>query len=97
MIRAFYGLTHNPFDPRDLELLPLQRDIYDTLLVHCQQGGLCLVLGTPGTGKSVIKQALQRLPENQHLVAAVARTLHTYTNTVKILCDAFRVEFEHSG
>jgi type II secretory pathway predicted ATPase ExeA len=97
MIRAFYGLTHNPFDPRDLELLPLQRDIYDTLLVHCQQGGLCLVLGTPGTGKSVIKQALQRLPENQHLVAAVARTLHTYTNTVKILCDAFRVEFEHSA
>jgi MSHA biogenesis protein MshM len=38
--------------------------------------------------------SLQRLPENQHLVATVARTLHTYTNTVKILCDAFRVEFE---
>lgn len=97
MIRAFYGLTQNPFDPRDLELLPQQREIHDTLLVHCQQGGLCLVLGTPGTGKSVIKQALQRLPENQYLVAAVARTLHTYTNTVKILCDAFRIEFEHSA
>lgn len=97
MIRAFYGLTQNPFDPRDLELLSQQQDIYDTLLVHGQQGGLCLVLGAPGTGKSVIKQALQRLPENQHLVAAVARTLHTYTNTVKILCDAFRIEFEHSA
>ena len=29
------------------------------------------------------------LPENQYLVATVARTLHSYTNTVKILCDAF--------
>jgi type II secretory pathway predicted ATPase ExeA len=70
---------------------------FDTLKVHCQQGGLCLVLGSPGTGKSVIKQALQRLPDNQHLVATVGRTLHTYTNTVKILCEAFRVEFDSSA
>ena len=97
MIRAFFGLTQNPFDRRDLELLPGQQEILDTLAVHCQQGGLCLVLGIPGTGKSVIKHALQRLPENQHLVATVARTLHTYTNTVKILCDAFRIEFHHSA
>ena len=97
MIRAFFGLTQNPFDRRDLELLPAQQEILDTLAVHCQQGGLCLVLGIPGTGKSVIKQALQRLPDNQHLVATVARTLHTYTNTVKILCDAFRIEFHSSA
>jgi MSHA biogenesis protein MshM len=97
MIRSFFGLTQNPFDRRELELLPPQQEIYDTLKVHCQQGGLCLLLGLPGTGKSVIKQALQRLPEKQHLVAAVGRTLHTYTNTVKILCDAFRVEFESSA
>src|SRR5260370_17441466 len=97
MIRSFYGLTQNPFDRRELELLPPQREIHDTLKVHCQQGGLCLVLGVPGTGKSVIKQSLQRLPENQYLVASVARTLHTYTNTVKILCDAFRIEFESSA
>ena len=97
MIRSFYGLTQNPFDHRELELLPQQQEIHDTLKVHCQQGGLCLVLGVPGTGKSVIKQSLQRLPENQHLVATVGRTLHTYTNTVKILCDAFRIEFESSA
>ena len=97
MIRAFYGLTENPFAMRDLELLPQQREIHETLKVHCQQGGLCLVLGVPGTGKTVIKDSLTRLPENQHLVATVARTLHTYNNTVKILCDAFRIEFEHSA
>ena len=97
MIRSFFGLVRNPFDLREIDLLPGQQEILDTLKVHCQQGGLCLVLGVPGTGKSVIKQALQRLPENQHLVASVARTLHTYTNTVKILCEAFRVEFETSA
>ncbi len=97
MIRAFYGLTQNPFDARELELLPGQQEIHDTLKVHCQQGGLCLVLGVPGSGKTVIKQSLQRLPENQHLVACVGRTLHTYTNTVKILCEACRVEFESNA
>jgi len=97
MIRSFYGLTHDPFDLRDLELLPQQQEIHDTLKVHCQQGGLCLVLGVPGTGKSVIKQSLQHLPDNQYLIATVARTLHTYTNTVKILCDAFRIEFESNA
>src|ERR1700684_2434805 len=97
MIRAFYGLTQNPFDARELELLPPQREIHDTLKVHCQQGGLCLVLGVPGTGKSIIKQSLQRLPEKQSLRACVGRTLHTYTNTVKILCEAFRVEFESNA
>jgi MSHA biogenesis protein MshM len=97
MIRSFFGLTRNPFDARDLQLLPQQQEIHDTLKVHCQQGGLCLVLGVPGTGKSVLKQSLQRLPDNQYVVASVGRTLHTYTNTVKILCDAFRVEFESNA
>jgi MSHA biogenesis protein MshM len=97
MIRAFFAITRYPFDNRELELLPHQQEIQDTLKVHCQQGGLCLVLGSPGTGKSVIKQSLQRLPDNQHLVATVGRTLHTYTNTIKILCDAFRIEFESSA
>lgn len=97
MIRSFFGLTQNPFDLRDLQLLPQQQEIHDILKVHCQQGGLCLVLGVPGAGKSVIKQSLERLPENQHLVATVGRTLHTYTNTIKILCDSFRIEFESSA
>lgn len=97
MIRSFYGLSQDPFDLRDLQLLPGQQEIHDTLTVHCQQGGLCLVLGIPGTGKSVLRQSLQRLPEKQHLVATVARTLHTYTNTVKILCDAFRIEHQSNA
>jgi type II secretory pathway predicted ATPase ExeA len=97
MIRSYFGLTDNPFALRDIDLLPHQQEIHDTLRVHCQQGGLCLVVGRPGTGKSVIKESLKKLPEKEHLVATIARTLHTYTNTVKILCEAFRIEFESSA
>ena len=97
MIRSYFGLTDNPFAMRDLQLLDHQQEIHDTLRVHCQQGGLCLIVGRPGTGKSVIKESLKTLPEKEYLVATVARTLHTYTNTVKILCEAFRIEFESSA
>ena len=97
MIRSYFGLSDNPFTLRDIELLEHQREIHDTLKVHCQQGGLCLIVGSPGTGKSAIKEALKRLPEKEYLVAPVGRTLHTYTNTVKILCEAFCVEFESSA
>ena len=88
MIRAFYGLADNPFSSRSLKLLPQQQEVYDTLRVHCQQGGLSLVLGIPGTGKSVIKEAILQGSDKRQLVTSVSRTLHTYTNTVKILCEA---------
>jgi len=97
MIRSFYGIAENPFSTRHITLLPQQQEIHDTLRVHCQQGGLCLVLGIPGTGKSVIKEFLEQGPDKRQLVASVARTLHTYTNTVKILCGAFRIEFDGSS
>lgn len=97
MIRSYFGLTDNPFALRDIQLLAHQQEIHDTLRVHCQQGGLCLVVGRPGTGKTVIKESLKKLPDKEYVVAPVSRTLHTYTNTVKILCEAFRIEFESSA
>lgn len=97
MIRSFFGLTETPFYPRRLKLLPQQQDIHDTLCVHCQQGGLCLVVGSPGTGKSVIKEAIAQAADKRQLVAPVARTLHTYTNTIKILCEAFLIDFDGSS
>jgi len=49
-----------------------------------------------GTGKSIIKSAIQQQSTKQTLVVHVARTLHTYINTIKILCQAFNVEYEGS-
>jgi type II secretory pathway predicted ATPase ExeA len=93
MIRSFYGISENPFSNENLTLLPGQTDIYDTLKVHSTQGGFCLVMGMPGTGKTVIKDFLKNNASKQTLVVTVGRTLHTYTNTIKILCQAFRIDF----
>lgn len=95
MIRAFYGIERNPFATDGCELLSQQTDVYDTLKVHCQQGGLCLLIGVPGTGKTMIKESLRhRADDKRMMVVSVARTLHTYTNTIKILCQAFNIEFD---
>ena len=64
----------------------------DTLLVHCQQGGLCVIVGEPGTGKSVIKQALCQKDPKRLITPVVNRTLHTYHSTLRILCEAFQID-----
>ena len=96
MIRAHFGLERDPFAHGDggdpLTLLPHQQDILDTLRVHCQQGGLCLVVGEPGTGKSVIKQALCARDPKRLIAPVVNRTLHTYHSTLRILCEAFQLD-----
>lgn len=96
MIRSYFGIEDNPFSIENVSLLNHQQEIYDTLRVHCQQGGLCLVLGTPGTGKTVIKEILKQNEDKRILVVTVARTLHTYINTIKILCQAFNIDYEGS-
>ena len=93
MIRSHFGLESNPFDTtRKAALLPHQQDVFETLKVHAQQGGLCLVMGEPGTGKSVIKHAMLTHDPKRMITPAIARTLHTYTNTLHILCEAFQIE-----
>src|SRR4030042_2038416 len=96
MIRAFYGLSQNPFSTEGITLLEPQQQVYDTLKVHNQQGGLCLVLGSPGTGKTVIKETIKLNADKRMIVVTIARTLHTYINTIKILCQAFNIEYEGS-
>ena len=94
MIRAHFGLQKNPFAPEQLALLAHQQEVFDILKVHAQQGGLCLVLGEPGTGKSVLKDALLAHDPKRLITPVVNRTLHTYHNTLRILCEAFQIEFE---
>ena len=92
MIRSYFGLSDNPFSQRDIQLRPQQQEIYDALKVHSQQGGLCMILGIPGTGKTVIRDFIKESAGDQQVVASVARTLHTYCNTIKVLCEAFTIE-----
>jgi len=94
MLRSHFGLLRNPFDPESISLLAHQQEVFDILRVHAQQGGLCLVLGEPGTGKSVLKQALLNHDPKRMITPVVNRTLHTYHNTLRILCEAFQIQFE---
>jgi MSHA biogenesis protein MshM len=94
VIRAHFGLAKAPFSSENLALLPHQQEVLDTLRVHCQQGGLCVIIGEPGTGKSVIKQALCQHDPKRIMTPVVNRTLHTYHSTVRILCEAFQIESE---
>lgn len=93
MIRSYFGLQQNPFSLENVKLLPHQQEVYDILKVHSWQGGLCLLMGEPGVGKSVIKDALKQQAEKRMVIVSVSRTLHTYTNTIKILCQAFNVDY----
>jgi type II secretory pathway predicted ATPase ExeA len=92
MIRSHFGIEQNPFDQQKPALLPQQQEIFETVKVHAQQGGLCIIMGEPGTGKSVIKQAIINHDPKRMITPAIARTLHTYTNTLHILCAAFKIE-----
>jgi MSHA biogenesis protein MshM len=92
MIRAHFGLDRNPFSQDNLTLLPQQQDVFDILRVHCQQGGLCIIVGEPGTGKSVIKHALVNHDPKRLITPVVNRTLHTYHSVLRILCEAFQID-----
>jgi type II secretory pathway predicted ATPase ExeA len=55
---------------------------------------LCLVTGEPGTGKSALRAALAQHDPKRLVTPTVTRTLHTYHNTIRILCQAFEIEFD---
>jgi MSHA biogenesis protein MshM len=97
MIRAFYGIDTNPFSTDNITLLDLQQEVFDILKVHSHQGGLCLLMGEPGTGKTMIRTAINQQADKTSLVITIGRTLHTYYNTVKMLCHAFKIEHKGSS
>lgn len=94
MLKAYFGLAKPPFHSDSISLMSHQQDILDTLRVHCQQGGLCLILGDPGTGKTVIKDALATFDTQRLISPVVSRTLHTYYNTLRIFCQAFKLDVD---
>lgn len=93
-IRSFFGISDDPFNTDNITLLKHQQEVYDILKVHSYQGGFCLLMGEPGTGKTAIKDSIKQNADKQIMIISVARTLHTYINTIKMLCNAFNIEFQ---
>jgi type II secretory pathway predicted ATPase ExeA len=93
MIRSYFGIRHQPFSiTEDAPLLEHQQRHFDVLKVHSQQGGFCLVIGEPGTGKSVLKNAIIRYDPAQWITPVINRSLHTWPNLLRLLCQAMEVD-----
>jgi type II secretory pathway predicted ATPase ExeA len=94
MIKSYFGLKTTPFiiDTKKTILLKHQQRHLDILKVHTQHGGLCVILGEPGTGKSILKNALTELDPNQTITLVINRSLHTWRNILRLLCQALELE-----
>jgi MSHA biogenesis protein MshM len=94
MIKQTFGLTKEPFSRTGNGLFPQQHKIFDIIKTHSQHGGLTVITGQPGVGKSVIKEALEELgQEKEIMVVTCSRTMHTYFNILKQLAHSMEIEF----
>lgn len=90
MIKEIFGIPMEPFKREHPPLLKNQQDIMDVLLIHARQGGLNLVVGEPGTGKSVLRKEIERLGDGkkEYVIATIQRTIHTYSMILDQILDA---------
>ena len=93
MIKSYFGLTHDPFHTNSTTaLLDHQKRHFEILKVHNQQGGVCVILGEPGTGKTVLKNAVLHHNQKEWITPVINRSLHTWHNMLRLLCEAFELE-----
>lgn len=93
MIRSYFGITQNPFLIDEKQpLLPHQQRHLDIINIHSQQGGFCLILGEPGTGKTVLKNAIIHHNTKQWITPVINRSLHTWPSLLRLLCQAMQVD-----
>ena len=93
MIKSVFGLTKEPFNREELNLLPQQKHIIDIIKIHAQQGGFSVVIGEPGVGKSVLREHVEALEKERDItVVSCSRTLHTYLNILKQLAESFKLD-----
>jgi len=93
MIRSTLGIIHEPFHNHRPELMKHQKEIYDCIQIHAQQGGFCVIVGDSGVGKSVLRESIERLGEEpEAVVVSLSRTMHTHLNVLKQMAESFKVE-----
>jgi MSHA biogenesis protein MshM len=98
MIKSFFGIKRSPFEKGNITLTSQQKTIYDIVKIHSRQGGLCIIAGDPGTGKTEILNAIQKLRQDKSIeVPSISRTMHSYQNIIRILLEAFKLEGRHSA
>jgi len=94
MIKATLGITKEPFCAQHPVLLEQQQGIVNMLTIHANAGGgLSVIIGQPGVGKSVIREHIEQLDQQRDIsVVSCSRTLHTYLNLLKQLAESFKLD-----
>jgi type II secretory pathway predicted ATPase ExeA len=93
MIKTFFGLSRSPFAIDEYTpLLEHQQRHLDVIKAHCHQGGFCLILGEPGTGKTFLKDAIVRHDPTQWATLVIDRFHHTWPDLLRLLCRGLQLE-----
>jgi type II secretory pathway predicted ATPase ExeA len=77
MIQSHFGITRAPFTLEEQPLLQPQQDILECLRVHSHQRGFCIIAGSPGTGKTVLRKAFAQSELLAKLALAVNEDLRS--------------------
>lgn len=100
MINAYYGITQTPFETQDNlenQLLKHQHKIYIRVREQATMGGFSVIVGEPGTGKTIFKQALLQLPKKRYHILVLNRAIFSWNNFLSLLCEALEVEAKGYG
>lgn len=95
MINSHFGTTKTPFETdQELlnELLPHQKQAYNRVKDQSFIGGFTVVIGEPGTGKTIFKQALVQLPNKQWHIIVINRAIFSWNSFLSLLAQALQIE-----
>jgi len=95
MINAHFGTTITPFEVDtnyQQSLLEHQKDCFHRIKDQAFMGGLTVLIGEPGTGKSIFKQALFELNQKQWHIIAINRSIFSWNSFLCLLCQALDIE-----
>lgn len=78
MIDSLFGITKEPFNRDDLNLLPQQKEALEMIKIHAQQGGFSVITGQPRVGEPLLREHIEALAKERYIiVVSCSRTLHT--------------------
>jgi MSHA biogenesis protein MshM len=101
MIKASFGIKHEPFHRLEPTLLAQQKDIVDILHVQAQHGGFAVIIAAPGLGKTILREHLENTAERgsergKTIVASFSRTLHTYQQLINQLAASLKIDLSNA-
>ena len=93
MINNNWGISKIPFKRDQLPLIKQQKEIFDMIKIHAQQGGFSVIVGEPGVGKTVLREHIENLNESrEHTVISCSQTMHTYKQIIWQLARSFKLK-----